>query len=839
MGPNTKARPRKPATQKREEKARAEERWALLANDGSSGAIDLGQFHANLTVRESANAIGMVMAGHLSPPAISIIGDGIETQLEAIRSSEPLVPDVDHGLAEEEVNILDSWLDCSSGDVGNYDGFCHDFSALPEPKSLTPVQENVQITFAENIDMGEPPLLPTVSETQTQPTLTDSSNTATETSHALTGVGNEQLQSWLDFDFELPPVLSDFDQNIKENPFKVPNDPVGESTSLSNKIVHSVHPEYKGLREEPSDWNDSRAQASQTPSSIHTSSSNELPKSEAPQSIPQPGGPKGIGIGPSSSRQRSQSSSATVEQNKSPRISASSFAISNDVSAPARAIATLERRPFSRANPKHTKNTAYSPLVAPNPFDVFEYSKDGELEPSGAYSPEEVHRYLWQNPVHDGVPDLKSSPFTLRIARCPSGSSDRFPTTTSFKCKFESCPMDSGTINQGHVFVLFDEYHVTQPNHDPFINAGYVHLYCLERFCDFPNICAKFDVCPDRRTFSKEAGSRNKFSLATRAEEKAVEDFVKMCSDGQVPLDYPKLVQQNRAYEGTLCHKLALIKLANMPQNHHIQFQRRESIANYKGATLPYHKGDLEKEAERRFVTRQHKNQNQRTIKPRQERIFRNEGDESKSGTENGDDDDNRVAHDRKNDEARSRYVAPIAKMTGQTHSKQQSRAKRARDEPGHPTITSPQWSQQTPRRAIEEERRTKNQPQNMTIPSNTLSPPNTTLSSTPPQRHPSNSPLPPTSLSTFALPQHPTQPADSEGNEMTEPDHDTTTTELLELRKLELLRNKIQAEQRQIEIELELIEVHKVAERRRVMMKRRREEGEGENADERGRVKR
>ena len=41
------------------------------------------------------------------------------------------------------------------------------------------------------------------------------------------------------------------------------------------------------------------------------------------------------------------------------------------------------------------------------------------------------------------------------------------------------------------------------------MNAGYVHLFCLERFMEFPDICSKLGVRAEDRVLSLESHGKN------------------------------------------------------------------------------------------------------------------------------------------------------------------------------------------------------------------------------------------------------------------------------------------------------------------------------------------
>lgn len=288
----------------------------------------------------------------------------------------------------------------------------------------------------------------------------------------------------------------------------------------------------------------------------------------------------------------------------------------------------------------YIENSAYTPLdQAPEKWDVFEYTRHGELDPVRLYTAEEINRFLFSHPLHQGHRNLKESQLRLRVHKTPASSAKRFPN--KLKCRFKDCP--SRTINQGQLLVIVDELSVQHPNHDHFLNAAYFHLWCMERFCDFPEICAKLNVSAKGRTARKEEGGKNKFCLSIGEEERVVEDFVEACANGrrgtggnsnpwvahcpdQRTNGCPHFHQASLEYNGTLCHQLVITKLHYGGQGRLNLRKGREDRAGYGGANITNHLGDLSKEAELREYSRSHRNQNQLKPNPKTGRRYRANG---------------------------------------------------------------------------------------------------------------------------------------------------------------------------------------------------------------------
>ena len=323
-----------------------------------------------------------------------------------------------------------------------------------------------------------------------------------------------------------------------------------------------------------------------------------------------------------------------------------------------RAVLTNSRRDYKRdqgvatrrqpaslrtqRNRTYVENRAYTPLKqAPKTWDIFEYTKDGELDPSRLFSPEEIKRYLFDHPLHQGHRDLKESQLILRVHKTPASSAKRFPN--GLRCRFKDCPMR--TINQGQLLVVADELSIQYPDHDFYLNAAYFHLYCIERFLDFPEICAKLNVSAEGRNARKEEKRKNRFCLSLGQEEGVVRDFVEAnrSSNSHLTTDrlriggnpwvahlprpagewLPSQDQSSLPYKGTLSHQLFLTKLHYGGRGRINLRKNREQRAGYEGANITRHLGDLKKEAEMRQYSRRHKNQNQLKPDPKTERWYR------------------------------------------------------------------------------------------------------------------------------------------------------------------------------------------------------------------------
>lgn len=202
---------------------------------------------------------------------------------------------------------------------------------------------------------------------------------------------------------------------------------------------------------------------------------------------------------------------------------------------------------------------------------TFNYTVHGELNPRDRFTVQQMSEYI------------SSHRATLWIQTVPADSGRRYPTKTSDKCRFINCPDPNRTIRKGDFRVAFDE-HPTNKQKDPFHNAAYTHLFCLEKFLDFPQICKTFDVRPDTRVL-KEGKNKMAITRDHKSMEAIVLEFIQNSAEWRIfkggvrPVDY---------YEHTLCSKLTREHLAK--QSKHIQTVREQRGGN----TIDIHQNNLD-----------------------------------------------------------------------------------------------------------------------------------------------------------------------------------------------------------------------------------------------------
>lgn len=172
----------------------------------------------------------------------------------------------------------------------------------------------------------------------------------------------------------------------------------------------------------------------------------------------------------------------------------------------------------------------------------FEYSSHHEL----ADREMTIARLKQFIQCHPRTDDCK---LTLYIQRTPADSKRRYGSDQTERCRFEDCPArvygksvaSRGLITPGNYRVAFDEfsygYGVNKGSRaDPFKVAFFVHLYCLERFLDFPALCRLDNVsveADNRQAMPSEPNA--KFGAALLGPElKIAASFIDACRSGNL-----------------------------------------------------------------------------------------------------------------------------------------------------------------------------------------------------------------------------------------------------------------------------------------------------------------
>lgn len=226
-------------------------------------------------------------------------------------------------------------------------------------------------------------------------------------------------------------------------------------------------------------------------------------------------------------------------------------------------------------------------------FEYVEHSNMHEFKQK-RMSPRQIFQYVMDYPSDD----LK-----LWIQVSPADSARRYGSPAHSKCLFDQCPKhvygESGTIEVGHYQVAFDEKFKSYGNKvvDPFDVVGYVHLYCLERFCDFATICSYADIEVDTRVDLPREPRQAKWTMSGRPEAVPAQSFLRACKKGNVRHDdkfknYPihHSSKTPKAYKHTVTAAMVDINVQHRTASQIKQFIERKLTTS----TLLISRGDLD-----------------------------------------------------------------------------------------------------------------------------------------------------------------------------------------------------------------------------------------------------
>ncbi|KAI7783852.1 hypothetical protein LA080_011114 [Diaporthe eres] len=129
-----------------------------------------------------------------------------------------------------------------------------------------------------------------------------------------------------------------------------------------------------------------------------------------------------------------------------------------------------------------------SPVRHPATNRVLSAYNGVELKPNSTFSAHQFDEYIFHAV-------RKSRLFMFRVEKQAALTGHRHPRgLESTRCRFAKCPIN-GTIRPGQIRVCVSEF--LDPRNevlDPYHNAAYVHLYCLENFCNLPSLLAETHV---------------------------------------------------------------------------------------------------------------------------------------------------------------------------------------------------------------------------------------------------------------------------------------------------------------------------------------------------------
>lgn len=231
---------------------------------------------------------------------------------------------------------------------------------------------------------------------------------------------------------------------------------------------------------------------------------------------------------------------------------------------------------------------------------TFKYTKYENVDflNEAPLSTRKIKEYIMNYPCDD------QKRLILWIQKTPADQGRRYGSKQHSKCVFKDCPIQryvEGTISTGEYRVAFDEKHYTYGDSvDPFDCTAYAHLYCMEQFLDFEQVCQAADVRVDTRLDLKfEPNGRAAFSMTDVPARYEMERFVKAARKGKLRQtqrwsNYPFHADYNRdqqkPHERTLTYLAHCMYEAHQDDAHKRQAARRPVTVSQRRV----HLGDLE-----------------------------------------------------------------------------------------------------------------------------------------------------------------------------------------------------------------------------------------------------
>ncbi|KAF9695671.1 hypothetical protein EKO04_006477 [Ascochyta lentis] len=213
-------------------------------------------------------------------------------------------------------------------------------------------------------------------------------------------------------------------------------------------------------------------------------------------------------------------------------------------------------------------------------------------------STRKIKEYIMKYPCDD------NRRLILWIQKMPADQGRRYGSRQHSKCVFRDCPIQryvEGTISTGEYRVAFDEKHYTYGDQvDPYDCAAYAHLYCMEQFLDFEQVCQVADVRVDTRLdMPLEPNGKAAFSMVDVPARHEMECFIKAASKGKLRYirrwhNYPVHVDykwdEQKPHEHTLTYLAHRMYEAHQDDSHKKQAALRRVTVSQRRV----HLGDLE-----------------------------------------------------------------------------------------------------------------------------------------------------------------------------------------------------------------------------------------------------
>ncbi|OSS48734.1 hypothetical protein B5807_06877 [Epicoccum nigrum] len=192
----------------------------------------------------------------------------------------------------------------------------------------------------------------------------------------------------------------------------------------------------------------------------------------------------------------------------------------------------------------------------------------------------------------------------LWIQKKPADAARRYGSMEHSKCVFRDCPIQrymEGTIVTGEYLVAFDEkYYTYKDQVNPYDCVAYAHLYCMEQYLDFEQVCQVADVRVDTRLdMPLEPNGKASFSMVDVPARYEMERFVKAANKGKLRetqrwYNYPVHTDYRRGQQKP--HERTLTYLAHrMYEEYQDNSHRRQAAGrNVTVSQRRVHLGDLE-----------------------------------------------------------------------------------------------------------------------------------------------------------------------------------------------------------------------------------------------------
>lgn len=161
----------------------------------------------------------------------------------------------------------------------------------------------------------------------------------------------------------------------------------------------------------------------------------------------------------------------------------------------------------------------------------YTYDKAGQLEWNAGFEKEVIEHYLCEHHFYVERSNLKNCGLTLWIQRCPPFNDSYGPTPAL--CLYKDCLVGQNRhIQPGDIRIAFDEKTARGLERDPRVNAGYVHLKCLESHVPyhrqmFSNLNFKVE---DRGPHKNDSWQNNPTIFTTLSQIVYAQEYLEGCS---------------------------------------------------------------------------------------------------------------------------------------------------------------------------------------------------------------------------------------------------------------------------------------------------------------------